>query len=527
MSNSFFYKLHTTIAGGAIIISFFSILSRLLGLIRDRLLASTFGAGDTLDVYYAAFRLPDLIFNTLVLGALSAAFIPVFLEYWHKNKEESWEIASSILNILLIVLFILGGLFFIFAPFLISHLVAPGFGLEKQVMTVRLTRIMLISIFFFTASNLAGAILNSFKKFLAYSIAPVMYNLGIIFGIIFLVPLLGEIGLAFGVVLGSFLHLLVQIPSLLKTGFSWKPVFNFKHKGVRKVGLLMLPRTFALAVNQVNRLVITNIASTLTVGSIAVYNLADNLQSFPIGIFAIPLAIACFPYLSESAAKNEKEKFAVHFSVTLRRVIFLIVPTSLFIFFLRAQIVRLVLGAGHFSWRDTILTLKTLGYFSLSLFAQALIPLLARAFYALQDTKTPVFIGFLSVGFNLIFALCFTQTLGTPGLALAFSLASIINFLLLYIFLRKKLKWFDEKKIIFSFFKILIISLIAVFFLQIAKTIMGHLVNMRTFSGVFCQFIVAGLVGLVVYLFLAILLKCEEIEVLRLFLGKKFNFLKR
>jgi len=520
MLNSFYYKLKSTSTGGAIVIAVFSIASRFLGLIRDRLLASHFGAGDILDTYYAAFRLPDLIFNSLILGALSVAFIPIFLGLWSKSKEEAWKVTNSILNILLLSMFIVAGIFFTFAPQLISSVVAPGFNLAKQAITVRLTRVMLFSILFFTASNVASSVLNSFKKFLAYSLAPVMYNLGIISGIIFLVPIFGTIGLAYGVVLGSALHLLIQIPALLRTGFKWRPVINFRHRAVKKIGLLMLPRIFALAVGQVNKLIITIIASTLAAGSIAVYNLADNLQHFPIGIFAIPLAVACFPYLSESATKGERDKFGIYFSITSRRIIFLIVPASLFILFLRAQIVRLILGTGMFGWRDTVLTLQTLGYFSLSLFAQALIPLLARSFYALQDTKTPVIISLFSVGLNIIFAKYFGQSMGAPGLALAFSLAMIINFIILFIALKNKQVWLDSKKILSTTLKVILIGLISVIFLQITKHLVGTLVNMQTFTGVLIQFCAASAIGTATYIFLALLLKCEEIEILRVWIKK-------
>ena len=202
-------KLTTTITGGAIIIALFSLLSRILGLVRDRLLFSTFGAGDVLDTYYAAFRLPDLIFNTLVLGALSTAFIPVFLEYWHKDKEKAWRIANSVLNIMLVILVVLALLAFYFAPEMISW-IAPGFDIEKRLITAELTRIMLIGIIFLGLSNIASSILNAFKRFTAFAIAPVMYNIGIILGIIILVPMFGIQGLAWGVVLGAFLHFFVQ-----------------------------------------------------------------------------------------------------------------------------------------------------------------------------------------------------------------------------------------------------------------------------------------------------------------------------
>jgi putative peptidoglycan lipid II flippase len=528
MKKFFEDRVGKTVAGGAMIIAVFSVISKLLGLLRDRLLAVNFGAGDVLDTYYAAFRLPDLIFNTLVLGALAAAFIPVFIDYWQKDKDEAFKIANSIMNLIFVFLTILGIILFILARPLIGYLVAPGFSPDKQLATAELTRIMLLSIVFFGLSNVVSSILNSFKKFLAYSLAPVMYNLGIILGIIFLVPKFGPIGLAWGVVVGSLLHLIIQLPAVFKTGWHWQPVLNWRHSGVKKIAVLMLPRTFGLAINQVNQLIITIIASTLAVGSVAVFNLANNLQHMPIGILAIPLAVACFPYLSENISQNKEQEFVINFSVTLRRILFLIIPASIFIFLLRAQVVRIVLGAGEFDWQDTVLTLKTLGWFSLSLFAQSLIPLLARSFYALKDTKTPVLSSLISVAINIGLGLYLGKIMGVPGLALAFSIGSILNMTILFLILRTRFKWLDEKKICWSFLRIIVISLISGIFLQLTKNILGEVVDMQRFHGVFLQFLIAGGVGCGVFFSLALAFKMEEVDAIKkIFNSRLGRFLRR
>ena len=513
-------KLNSTIAGGAMIIAFFSVCSRFLGLLRDHLLAGRFETGNVLDAYYAAFRLPDLIFNTLVLGALSVAFIPVFLEHWAKDKEKAWQIANAFLNLLVIILTALSIIFFIFTPQLISTVVAPGFDLAKKELTVSLTRIMLLSILFFGASNVVGSVLNSFKKFFAYSLAPVMYNFGIIIGILFLVPRFGNMGLGMGVVFGAFMHLIVQIPSLLKTGYKWRFILNFSPE-VKKIIFLMGPRVFALAVNQVNKLVITIIASTLAAGTIAIYSLADNLQSFPIGIFGVSLAISAFPYFSETACNGDFKKFSDHFSITFRRILFLIIPSSILILLLRAQIVRLVLVSGVFSWQDTILTLDALGFFALSLFAQALIPLLARAFYAFQDTKTPVITSIISIAINICLALILGGKMGVAGLALAFSIASITNFILLFSILKLKLHLVRGRKIMLSLFKITVASLIMAIFVQLTKNFVGSIVDMRTFFGVLIQAGASIFIGVFSFLVIAFLLKCNEIKILKKVFSRK------
>lgn len=527
MFKSFRHKLQTTVLGGAIIIASFSIVSRLLGLIRDRLLAATFGAGDELDCYYAAFRLPDLIFNTFVLGAISAALIPVFLQYWNKNKEEAWQIANSVFNILLTFLVIIGGIFVIFAPQLMS-LIVSGFSPEKQAITVRLTRIMMVGILFFGGSNVIGGILNSFRRFFAYALAPVMYNLGIIYGVLFLVPHshLGIYGLGLGVVLGSFLHFLVQVPSVIRVGFRWKLRFNFCHPAIKKISYLMLPRCFALAIGQINLIVITFIASILAAGSVAVFNLAFNLQSFPINVFGISLAIASYPVLTQAFVNGQLKKFTWQLSKTSRRILYLVIPVSILIILLRAQIVRLVLGAGHFDWQDTVLTARALGYFALSIFAQSLIPILARAFYAQQDTKTPVVIAFFTLVINIVASIIFGLWLGVAGLALAYSIASIINALLLWSILIKRMGDGENRKILTSFFKIILISFVMAVFVQMTKYIIAPLVDMQRFWGVLVQFIGACLVGGIVYLAISLQWRLEEVAVLREYFVKIKNRLR-
>lgn len=535
------FKLNNSVTGGAIIIAVFSIISKILGLLRDRLLASGFGAGDILDAYYAAFRLPDLIFNTLVLGALSAAFIPVFVSLKRSkgknNSQQSntssnnnfspncnnsdfklshpginhWQLSAAIINIIFLCLICFSVIAFIFAPGLMS-LIAPGFEGQKLGLAVSLTRIMLISILFFGVSNVLSGILQSIKRFTMFALAPVMYNIGIIFGIIFLVPWLGPRGLAFGVVAGSLLHLLVQIPSVYKAGFRWQPILELGNKAVKKVIALMLPRTLGLAVGQLNQLVINIVASTLAAGSIAVFNLSFNLASVPISVFAISLAIASFPCFSESFAEKNNQKFIIQFSGTVRKIFFLIIPISVFMIALRAQIVRLVLGAGQFDWRDTILTADTLGYFCISLFAQGLIPLLARAFYAAHNTKTPVITSFIAVAVNIAGLIFLTPIMGVTALGLSFSISSIIHLILLYLFLKKKIGYLDEKNIVLSVFKIITATIGAVVFIQISKYLIASVVDMRTFIGVLIQFCISGFIGVIVFIAVSWMLGVRQLR---------------
>ena len=340
-----------------------------------------------------------------------------------------------------------------------------------------------------------------------------MYNIGIICGIIFLQPMFGLEGLAWGVVLGALLHLLVQLPAVRQTGYRYNWELNLRQPGVRRIIKLMVPRTLGLAVNQFNYLVITVIGSTLAVGSVAVFNFANNLQSFPIGIIGVSLAIAAFPYFSEAFAEQNTSKFIVHFSVAFRRVLFFIVPIAVLLLLLRAHIVRVVLGAGAFDWSATYLTAQTLGYFSVSLIAQSLIPILARAFYADQDTKTPVKIGVLCLFINAVGSVILAPRFGIIGLAAAFSLANVINMLLLLAVLRVKHGDLDDQTIIRSTVKIIAASAVAGLVTWIGLRAVLPGINNRTFIGILLQGSVAGAAGLMVYAGLALALRFDEIRI--------------
>ncbi|MEI7891134.1 MAG: murein biosynthesis integral membrane protein MurJ [bacterium] len=490
-----------SVVAAALIISLAGVASRVLGLVRDRILAGQFGAGDTLDAYYAAFRIPDLIYNLMIVGALSAAFIPVFTELVaNKKEDDAWKLSSGILSLQILVTGIISLILVIFAPQLM-HLVTPGYHDAKMELTVTLTRIMFLSPFLLGISGILGGALVSFKKFLIYSLAPIFYNAGIIVGAVFLVKPFGPAGLAWGVVLGAMLHLLIQYPAVKFSGFSFKPMFfeAWKNKNVRKVLKLMVPRTLTIAVSQINFTIITIFASTLSAGSLAVFNFANNIQSAPLGLFGISFAIAVFPTLSSFGAKKQNSEFIDAFSRTFRQILFFVIPFSMFLFVLRAQTVRVLLGTGKFNWDNTILTFQVLGLMALSLFAQSLLPLLTRAFYALQNTKIPLAIAIISEAINLFLVVLLIKSHGVYGLAIAFSVSSVINMLLLLIFLRKKLKIIDGKNILNSATRIIAASIVAGIFTQIAKYIIGTRGELDTFVAVFVQLVVAGSAGLIAF----------------------------
>lgn len=458
--NGFFNSQSKTISSGAAILGISYFFSAFLGLIRDRLLAFKFGAGPELDVYFAAFRIPDLIYGILIMAGLSAVFLPVLAEYFRKSDQDGWELVNVVLNSFLVLLVAFCTVLAILTPWLIKF-IAPGFTSEQNALAIPLTRLMFFSPILFGLSSIFSGVLHYFNRFLAYSVAPILYNLGIIFGIIFFVPAFGVMGLGFGVILGAFSHWLIQVPSAKAAGFRYSFLLNFRYPGLRKIFKFMAWRAIGASVYHINLIVVTAIASTLALGSISVFNFASNLSNFAVALVGSSFATAAFPTLSRAWAKNNREEFLKNFSSIFKQVLFLGVLASLVVFFLRNQIVQVILGGGRFGLVQTQLTSASLGLFSIGIFAFALVPLLLRSFFALKDVKTPTLIalGYMALtvlsSFVFVWALGFQNFLSdfliqalnlkdienaqVVGLPLAVSLSGIIYFLLLFLFLRKKL----------------------------------------------------------------------------------------
>jgi putative peptidoglycan lipid II flippase len=536
MLNRFFNFQTKTITSAAFILFFSALFSRILGLLRDGLLAGYFGGGRELDIYFAAFRIPDFIYNLLIGGGIAVAFLPIFAQYYSREKKEAWKITNLLLNFFLLLIVLLALICFIFAP-LLAKLIAPGFSQFDRELLIRLTRLMLLSPLFFGAANLFSGVLQYFNRFLVFAIAPILYNLGIILGIVFLSNSFGIFGVGFGVVGGAFLYFLVQFIGAMLCGFSWRPIFDFKNQVIKKIIYLMVPRTMAVAAQQINLIVITAIASTLRVGSVAIFNFANNIQHIPIGLIGIPFALAAFPSLSKSISQNNHKDFFKDFSSTFSKILFFAVPSSVLIFLLRAQLIRLILGSlgsGRFDWTATKLTAASLGAFAFGIFASALIPLIARAFFANQNTKTPAIISFVSVGLNIALSFIFVwqirvnpyfkliiekvfdlegmKDIAVVGLPLAFSLTCIFQLICLLVFLYKRIGDFGIANLKIAFKKVVIATLAMSFVTYFVLQISAYLFNTRTVFGLLFQTIITGIFAVVSYLFFAYLLKFPGIK---------------
>lgn len=513
-SLQFLSRKQRSTLSAAVIIMTGVFCSRFLGLFRDRMLTARFSPQE-LGVYFAAFRIPNLIFELLVMGALSTAFIPVFSRYLSEEKRlEAFKMASSVINLgtLIFLFFSLPLLFFAGQ---ISTLIAPGFSKEETVLMASFTRIMILAqVFPLIIGNFLTGILQSFNRFLIPALAPIAYNLGIILGIFFLSSSFGLYGPVFGVVLGAFLFMIIQIPLLAPLGYKHFLIFNPRHRGVKEVGRLMLPRTLGLAVSQIDTTVDLVLASYLGARSVTVFNFAQHLQQVPVGLFGAPIAQAVLPSLSQFWAKKNSEEFKKNFLDSFHQILFLALPASMIFIILRIPLVRLVFGAARFDWQATLLTGKTLAFFSLSLFAQSLVHLLARGFYALYDSKTPVKVGGLSVLVNTFLSILFVKQLFLPvyALGLSASVASILNAFLLLFFLDRKVGGFDKSKLFWPTLKIFLASGITGFFLYIPMKLLDQLVfdTTRTINLIILTGI-ATFSGLACYLFLAWFLEIKEV----------------
>lgn len=513
MIKKIFSSQSKSITGAAIVLGAASFVSRIIGVLRDRLFAHQFGAGIELDMYYAAFRIPDLVYHLLIAGALSAGFIPVFLEVYKKNKQDAWDLTNNVLHILILSILIICSLLFLLMPQLIS-LVVPGFEATAMQETVRLSRIMLLSPIIFGVSALISGVLQARKMFFIYSLTPIFYNVGIILSAVVLVPLFGIDALAYGVIIGALLHLLIQLPAIFSSGYRYTPLLQLRQSHVHEVFRLMIPRMITLGIHNINLIITTIFASTLIAGSITVYTFANNLQFFAVGIIGISYALAAFPTLCQAINEKNEKLFAREFSRTVRQILFFVIPLTVIFLFLRAQIVRVVLGSGLFDWSATITTANTLSWFAISLFAQCLIPLYTRGFYAKKNTRTPLFIAGVTAVVNIIASFYLKDLFGVVGLAMAFSLSAFVQFIFLWLMLRSSLQETKRIQLIRAIASMTAAGVAMAATIQSLKLPLSTLVDMNSFIGISTQGALAATAGLIVYIAFVSLLKVEECTLL-------------
>ncbi len=460
----FFSQQQTGIFSAAFTIGLAMLGSAILGILRDRLLYARFFAtrAGELDVYNAAFKIPDILFQILITGALSAAFIPIFSELINKNPKITNRVASIMLNWLLLIFMVLGVLIFIFAHPL-SNLITFNFSPEQIDLMTLLTRILVLAQLFLVASTFLTGIIHSHQRFILPALSPIVYNLGIIAGIIFFSDRFGIVGPTIGVVIGAFLHLLVQVPLTISLGFSFKPfLFDFSDPIVRKIINLMAPRNLSLIIAQVEAIIIIYWATSAGEGMLSLFYLAQHLSQLPVRLIGATIGQATLPALSYQKAKNGLNSFGQLLRQTFSQTAYLALPVTALILALRIPLVRLAFGAQEFPWEATVLTGQILAILSVAILAQTLCEITRRAFYAFADTKTVLFIDGLATVANLIFIAIATRLgWGILGLTAGISLSNLIRLVLFSIKLEEKINLINQKDFV-SWVKMIISAIFSV-----------------------------------------------------------------
>lgn len=452
------------IARAAGIVGLSTLLSRILGFVRDSLIARMFGAGMAADAFFVAFRIPNMFRRLLGEGSLTSSFIPVFTEYLtHRSREEARELANAFFSAAMVVLTVTTIVGVIFAPQIVTVL-AHGFSSvpEKFRLTVTLTRVMFPYLFFVGLVALCMGILNSLRHFAAPALSPVLLNVSIIFSVLILTPFFKEpvMALAVGVLIGGISQLLLQLPFLWKNGINITPHWAPGHPGVVRIGGLMAPSIIGLAVTQINVLVDTIVASFLKEGTVSYLYYADRLLEFPMGIFAIAIATAVLPPMSEKASRNDMEGVKDTFSYALRLTLFLTIPAMAGLLALGIPIISLLFQRGLFTFNTTVDTSMALYGFAVGLPAFAGVRIIVPVFYALQDARTPVKVAFLAMLTNITCDLLFMYPLKQFGLSLATSIAACVNFAILAFILRKRIGKVGARRVLASASKVTVASIL-------------------------------------------------------------------
>lgn len=433
------YLFGSTFRRGATVLTGLTLASYALGLVRDMVFSRVLGASRLLDAYNAAFIIPDVLLNVFVAGALTAAFVPVFTSLMAKGRSpEAERLAGTMMAGAPMAMALVGVAAFAFMPRL-AGIVAPGFASGDLALLVKMSRLMLISPVIFALSNTLGGVLVSLERFTGYGLAPVLYNLGIIGGA-FLVPAFGPLGLVAGTIAGALLHLAARLAGLWRSGFAPRGPADFRNPDFRQVLKLMLPRMAGQPVEQLTFFLFTNLASSLAAGSIAIMSFARNFQSVPVAIFGISFSTAVFASLSRSAANDDDAGFIRTLKEAAKPLALVTLGSVLFYAFAGKLVIGILLGGGRFGPDQIAATASLLAYFAISIPAESFIHLLVRAFYALKDTWTPIFISVPGLVLIWLLARALMPALGINALGLSYAISASLEAIILFLLLRRRLR---------------------------------------------------------------------------------------
>lgn len=508
-------KENSSILSAAAVIMLATLISALLGFIRTRLLIQYFFADKgMLDVFWAAFRIPDTVFQIFIVGALSSAFIPVFSRYLAKDQEaEASMVASSMMNAVVGLMLVLTIGIFIWAEPL-ARLVAGGFSDAQILHMVRLTRVMATAQIIFGFSSFLTGIIQSHKRFLVPAFAPSLYNIGIIIGTVLFSHSLGIMGPAIGVIIGAVLHLIAQIPLASKLGFSYRPLIR-NHPALQEMSRLMLPRMITLSLSQIEQTILVAFSSWLSSGTVTIITIAQQLTNLPIRLIGVTIGQASLPFFAKETAKNNLKGLAKMVNDSILQMLYLALPASAIILVLRIPLVRLAYGAGSFPWSETVTTGKLVAMFALAIAAGSLSHIIIRVFYALRDTKTPFIINALATTVNvgLSYYLLFVLKTGIIGMAFAITVADILETTILTIILYHMAQ-FSLSAIIKPFLKMLLAAIITAISLWVPLRVLDQLIfdTTRTINLIILTIVVV-IIGLGVYIFMSYLLRIRELQI--------------
>ncbi len=531
----------SSIHGTAYLLAFFALLAQLLALVRDRMLAASFGAGRTLDIYYAAFRIPDLIFVTIA-SLVSISILVPFFTYREEKGEDIKPLIDSVFSIFFAVIVATTIVMFFVMPYLLPKLF-PGIVGKDANTLILLARILLLSPLFLGFSNFFASIVQMHNRFFLYAVSPILYNIGIIFGIFLLYPIWGLPGLVWGVILGTILHCGIQLPFIISKKSFPKLRIRIDFASVGKIVALSIPRTITLSTTSISAFALVSMASLIGVGSIAVFNFSFNLQTGPLSIIGVSYASAVFPILSKLFAQGKKEEFREKMISVTKHIIFWSMPATALFIVLRAQIVRTVLGAGQFSWSDTRLTAAAVAFFTLSMIPQSLILLFVRAFYSEGKTWKPLIINvfsmFLTIGLAEVLVYCygtypvfayFVQSIlhieNIPGsavtmLAFAYTIGITINTALHWIAFEKEFPSYT-KAIARMAWETFAAAVISGFIAYHSLAYFVVIFNINTLIGIFMQGLCSGIIGVVVGIIILKLMGSRELHEVWQALHKRF-----
>ncbi|MGN1313045.1 MAG: murein biosynthesis integral membrane protein MurJ [Candidatus Nanosyncoccaceae bacterium] len=514
-------NIQLSVKTAAIVLASSTLVSALLGIFRDRWLNSmyydTYPAG--LDAYTAAFTVPDFLYFIITSGALAVTFIPVFNQRLVAgNKKSAWELSASTLNFLALISFIASIFIMIFADPLVRYIVAPGLNEQSMPLAINMMRVIAINPFLFSISTVLSSMQQAVKRFVFYAIAPALYNVGIIVGILVFTNGInifgwqifegGIMGVAIGVVFGALLQLFASIIGMVGIGFQYNFKIYWKNQGFRTVLKLLPTRSADQSIDYVMSILNTNLASRMGEQAIRAYQQAASLKSMPVNLIGVAISTAFFPKLSEDAASEDKEKFTDTFKQSLSTIVWISLPVAIIAFFIRGYVVNFIKNGG-----DPKIA-SVLGSFVIATFFQSVFHIASRGFYARQNTKIPLILSVVSFAVQLVFALIFSASgFGPEGLAYALSISALVEVSLLLIILNKQMKGkIFDKTMMSSLTRILIASVFAGVVSYFMTKVMPLRAIDNSFLSTFPKFCVICGVSLVAYIGACAILKIEEVR---------------